>query len=443
MSRVVAAGLTGARVSLALLAWSTWGASIGQAQVAPAVDHSQHEAALPLGLSQNRQGSGTAWVPDETPMHAVHARRGPWDLMAHGNLFAQYLVDAGERGVGQAGSINWIMGMADRSLAGGRVALRGMVSLEPWSIRGCGYPDLLASGESCDGRPIVDRQHPHDLIMELALQYERPIGRRVAVQIYGGPAGEPALGPVAFPHRLSAMPNPLAPISHHWLDATHITYGVVTGAVYGRRWKAEASAFNGREPDADRVGLDLAALDSASGRFWFLPSKTIALQISAGRLHEAEAEVENLDRITASVTWDRVPSSTRSWASTFAWGRNRAGEDASSFVMAETSLTIAGRHAWFARAEAGRKPAHDLDISADDAFAIAKFQGGYVRYWRSWHSWAPGLGASVSMSVVPAQLAAVYGSRATPGLGVFVTMRPEAMRMPADAADPHAGHRMP
>ena len=178
MNRVVAAGLTRRACVAGAPGMEQLRHRSRRAQVAPAVDHSQHEAALPLGLSQNREGSGTAWVPDETPMHAVHRRRGPWDLMAHGNLFAQYLVDGGERGVGQAGSINWIMGMAGRSLAGGRLGLRGMVSLEPWTIRGCGYPDLLASGESCDGRPIVDRQHPHDLIMELAVQYERPIGAR-------------------------------------------------------------------------------------------------------------------------------------------------------------------------------------------------------------------------------------------------------------------------
>jgi hypothetical protein len=125
--------------------------------------------------------------------------------------------------------------------------------------------------------------------MELAATYDRPLVRDIRLQLYGGPAGEPALGPTAFPHRISAMPSPLAPISHHWLDSTHITYGVVTGGVYGKRWKAETSVFNGREPDEDRTNFDFGALDSWSGRVWFLPTSRWALQVSAGHLTEAEA----------------------------------------------------------------------------------------------------------------------------------------------------------
>ena len=112
-----------------------------------------------------------------------------------------------------------------------------MVSLEPLTVPGCGYPDLLATGEVCDGHAIVDRQHPHDLIIEAAASYVRPLSANVALQFYGGLAGEPALGPAAFPHRLSAVMNPIAPVSHHWLDATHLTYGVVTGGLISRRWK--------------------------------------------------------------------------------------------------------------------------------------------------------------------------------------------------------------
>src|SRR4030095_10410389 len=105
--------------------------------------------------------------------------------------------------------------------------------------------------------------------MVLGAIYAAPVAGTLRWQVYGGPAGEPALGPVAYPHRLSAMANPLAPISHHWLDATHTPSGRVTGGVYTGRWKAEASAFTGREPDDRRTNLEFAALDSASGRLWF------------------------------------------------------------------------------------------------------------------------------------------------------------------------------
>ena len=185
----------------------------------PADAAQQHEGHTTSSNDQQtpaaRDGSGTAWLPDESPMYAVHSIKGPWMLMFHENAFLQYLKESGTRGDEQFGSINWIMGMAERRVGPGRLGLRGMVSAEPWSIRGCGYPDLLATGEECGGEQIHDRQHPHDLFMELAARYDAALGGKIRWQVYGGPAGEPALGPVAYPHRLSAMPNPLAPISHH------------------------------------------------------------------------------------------------------------------------------------------------------------------------------------------------------------------------------------
>ncbi|HEX7741236.1 MAG TPA: hypothetical protein VF442_02190, partial [Sphingobium sp.] len=179
-----------------------------------------------------REGSGTSWLPDASPMYMVHRQKGPWMLMAHANAFLQYLHESGDRGAHQTGSINWLMGMAERGVGRGHLELRGMLSAEPWTIRGCGYPDLLASGELCSGETIHDRQHPHDLFMELSAEYDRPLAGTTRLQLYGGPAAEPALGPVAYPHRISAMPNPIAPISHHWLDSTHVAFGVVTGGVY-------------------------------------------------------------------------------------------------------------------------------------------------------------------------------------------------------------------
>lgn len=192
-------------------------------------DHSDHaEQMQHMGKTQeqfeSREGSGTAWLPDETPMYAVHRTAGAWELMWHANVFVQFLGESSERSHDEAGSINWSMLMARRPAGGGRLELRGMTSLEPWTIRGCGYPDLLATGEVCNGRTIHDEQHPHDFIMEIAAEYDRPIAASLRWQLYGGLAGEPALGPAAFAHRPSAMPNPLAPIAHHWLDSTHITF---------------------------------------------------------------------------------------------------------------------------------------------------------------------------------------------------------------------------
>src|SRR5262245_20561728 len=211
----------------------------------------------PLGLDRARDGSGTSWLPDASPMQGLMTQRGSWMLMLHGNGFLEFIKTGSDRGDDQFGSINWLMGAGQREIASGQLQLRGMISAEPATVGRCGYPALLQTGEFCNGTSLHDRQHPHDLFMELAADYRRAINESVAVERDGGPAGEPALGPPAFPHRLSAMPNPIAPISHHWLDSTHISFGVVTGGLYGKKWKAEASAFNGREPDDRRYNLDL------------------------------------------------------------------------------------------------------------------------------------------------------------------------------------------
>ena len=379
-----------------------------------------------------REGSGTAWLPDITPMYAAHWQAGEWQLMAHGNVFAQYLYDSGERGSKQFGSVNWLMGMARRQVGSGRVGARVMMSLEPLTIRGCGYPDLLATGERCDGETIHDRQHPHDLLMELAAEYEGPITGALRWQLYAGLAGEPALGPVSYPHRPSAMSNPLAPIVHHWLDATHISFGVVTAGAYGARWKAEASAFNGREPDEHRADLDLGPLDSFSGRLSFLPTPTLALQVSAGRLREPELgedghEGVDVDRMTASAAYHRRLTGSGLWASTIAWGRNAAEGTATQALLVETTVSVRAGHTWFARFEAGQKDAHDLGVpESGDSFPLRKWQAGYVRYAAGWHGLQPGVGGGLSVGVVPSTLEPIYGSRINPGFSLFATIRPLA-----------------
>jgi hypothetical protein len=374
-------------------------------------------------------------------MYAIHREHGGWELMLHGNAFVQYLNDGGDRGHDQFGSINWVMGMAHRNVGAGRLGLRGMLSLEPATVGGCGYPDLLASGERCNGEPIHDRQHQHDLFMEIAATYDRPLRGTTRWQVYGGPAAEPALGPVAYPHRLSAMPNPLAPIAHHWLDATHITFGVLTGAVYGQRWKAEASVFNGREPDEQRTGVDLAPLDSVSGRLWFLPNASLAMQISVGRLTEAEPGEDreagiDVTRVTASVTHHRPIGAAGIWATTGAWGRNAESAHATNAFLLESNLTLNDRDAWHGRFEIAGKTAHDLDVSGDEAYTVAKLQGGYTRYLSEWHGIKPGVGVTASAGFVPGTLEPAYGRRINPGIGLFVTLRPAVMSMATAAGRP-------
>jgi hypothetical protein len=355
--------------------------------------------------------------------------RGTWMLMLHGNAFVQYIEAGGERGDRQLGSINWIMGMAQRDLAGGKLLIKSMISAEPLTVGRCGYPTLLSSGEQCHGLPLHDQQHPHDVFMEVAAQYRRAVTKAVAIEVYGGPAGEPALGPTAFPHRLSALPNPIAPVSHHWLDSTHITFGVVTGALYGRTWKAEASLFNGREPDDRRFDLDIGALDSYSGRIWFMPTPAWALQVSAGRLTEAEehedGSLEDLTRVTASATYHRLVDS-RLWATTIAWGQNRETGHSTPAFVAETALDLTAHDVVFARGEMVQKTASELvlPLDRDEPFTVGKAQIGYTRWLAQGRGVRAGLGGGVGVSFVPKELRPFYGGARAAEATVYFTIRP-------------------
>jgi hypothetical protein len=399
----------------------------------------------PLDIAMEREGSGTSWLPDMTPMYAVHRKVGMWNVMLHDNAFLQYIDERGTRGDEQFGSINWFMGMASRDVAGGMFTARAMPSLEPLTVGKCGYPDLLASGELCHGERLHDRQHPHDLFMEVAVRYQHAINGSVAYDIYAAPAGEPALGPTAYPHRISSQPNPFAPISHHWLDATHISFGVATAGVYGRMWKAEASIFNGREPDEDRYGFDLASLDSYSGRLWFLPTPSWALQVSGGRLKEAETEPgstmrTDVDRVTASATYHRMLASAGVWATTVGWGRNKPqSEDPTQALLIETNLTTMERHIVFGRIEVNQKTGHDLALPpalAETRSTLTKLQGGYTYELPHVGALVVGVGGSVSLSIVPDELRPFYTSVQSPtvaqrgriaGFAVFLNVHPVGM----------------
>lgn len=427
----------------------------------PAPQHQHATPSTPADLFPAREASGTAWFPDETPMYGIQRTVASWEVMLHGAAFAQFLYEPGEKhrtggfSTRQFSSVNWIMATARRRTGAGRVGLRTMASVEPWTVRDCGFINLLANGEMCDGDTIHDRQHPHDLFMELAADYDRPIRGSLHWQVYAGLAGEPALGPAGFPHRLSAMLNPIAPITHHWLDSSHITFGMITTGLYERRWKAEMSLFNGREPDTDRADFDLGPLNSVSGRLTFMPTPRLALQVSAAHLHGAEEEFlpqprSDVDRATASATYHRL---TRQgvWATTIAYGLNSGREVIPGDIvhltthaaLLESTLTIRERDTWFGRIELVGKPGHDLHVheSPVTVFGVGKVQAGYVRHFTTWKGVVSGLGGTASLSIVPSALAPRYSGRLAPGFGVFLNIRP-ARHVSAPKVHllrPHAG----
>ena len=409
----------------------------------PADVHEHVDVTAPL-LTPTRDASGTAWLPTVTPMYGVHREWGGWDLRVNGLIFVQGTFEPGDRhrtggtATRQVGSRNWGMVMARRRLGGGRFGVRTMLSAEPWTVDGCGTLNFLAIGEVCGGDTIHDRQQPHDFVMELAVDYERRIRGEWVWQLYAGLAGEPALGPPGYPHRASAITNPSGPLTHHWLDSTHVTFGVITGGVGNQRWKVEASMFNGREPDDSRVDVALGDFDSASARVSFLPSERWALQLSAARLRVATSDFpfpnQPADtRATVSAAYHRPFGSTGIWATTAAFGANHAQERVALGVfhgtsgagLLESSATFSDRHTLFARGEFGGMPAHHLHAHEYSLLIvpIAKLQAGYVRHLKTIRGLIPGIGATTALSVVSPELAPRYSGRFAPSLNVFFTLQ--------------------
>jgi hypothetical protein len=400
-------------------------------------EHEQHDALMtgPLGVSRARMGSGTSWLPDSSPMYGLMGGKGQWGFMVHGNIFAGYDWFGGERGSDQVISVNSVMGMAWRDLGPGELMFRAMLSAEPLTVGTQGYPLILQTGETAGGEPLHDRQHPHDLFMELAAIYVVPLTRGVALQLYLAPAGEPALGPTAFPHRISAMADPLAPLGHHWQDSTHIAFGVLTAALFTRSFKLDASWFNGREPDEYRWDLDLRIPDSYSGRFTWAPGESWSLQASYGYLASPEALEPDLSihRITASATHNLRLGAQGNLATTLVFGQNIPSEGpATPAFLLESTWSPNPRHSVFGRAEYVRKTGHDLVLPEElehTAFSTGMLGLGYVVHLDPVASLVPGVGVRGSLGLVEAALEPFYGTRLPLGAMVFMQLRPAPMSM--------------
>ncbi len=307
----------------------------------------QMSSTIDIADPMNREGSGTSWLPDSSPMYAWSKMYGDGGmLMLMGTQFLRYTQIGSSRDVSAAGkggrsrfdAPNMFMAMYSRPLTKrSQLGLRVMASLDPAIECGYGYPLLYQSGELFRGEPIHDRQHPHDFISELAASYSYKTAEKQSFFVYGAIVGEPALGPPMYLHRASGMNNPDAPIGHHWQDASHITWGVITGGYNFGKFKIEASAFNGTEPDENRWAFDKLRLNSFSGRLSFNPTKDWAFQISHGYLknpERAEPDLESIRRTTASAIYNKQFSETRNWASTFVWGQNyKEGGYTNSFLF--------------------------------------------------------------------------------------------------------------
>jgi hypothetical protein len=252
--------------------------------------------------SMTREASGTSWQPDSSVHAGVFTMENDWMLMGHALLNGVYDRQQGPRGDTDTFVSGMVMGMVTRHFDTDTLQFRAMLSPEPLMGKS-GYPLLLATGETANGTtPLIDRQHPHDLFMELSATYAHALSAADSIFVYTGLPGEPAFGPPAFMHRQSILDSPEAPITHHWLDSTHITYGVVTTGYVHESWKIEVSRFRGREPDEFRYNIETGTLDSSSARLSFNPTPEWALQTSFAHLVSPEQlePAKDQDRFSAS-----------------------------------------------------------------------------------------------------------------------------------------------
>jgi hypothetical protein len=393
------------------------GMDMGQAGDHASHDMAMHDMKGQLGpYPMSREASGTSWQPEATPVEMRETMRGDWSLSLHGFASLVYDRQTGPRGGGKGFSESMLMGMATRPLGPGTFGMRAMVSLDPLMGKS-GYPLLLQTGESPDGKtPLIDRQHPHDAFMELSASYSLPLGKEGAAFVYAGLPGEPALGPVTFMHRYSGMRNPEAPIAHHWFDATHVTFGVVTAGVIEGPWKVEASWFNGREPDERRWNIETRRFDSWSARLTWNPTREWSGQASYGHLKSPEAlEPEaSVRRLTASATW-QTRLAGRDWATTLAWARNDKrgpeGRLLSPALLLESTYVVAERHTVFGRFEQVDKDElfSPGDPQHGQSFRVRKLSLGYIHDFASAGPLRWGLGGVVGWPRVPAALEAAYG----------------------------------
>ncbi|HWF77534.1 MAG TPA: hypothetical protein VN694_10200 [Caulobacteraceae bacterium] len=375
--------------------------------------------------SMMRDASGTSWQPDSTPMDGFSWASGGWTGMLHGYANLVYDHQGGPRGDTQTFVEGMLMAMAQRPVGPGVLTLRSMLSPDP-AMGPAGYPLLLQTGETADGvHPLVDRQHPHDLFMELAGVYQLPVGHGASAFLYVGYPGEPALGPPTFMHRYSGMDDPAAPITHHWLDSTHISFGVVTAGVVEGPFKLEGSVFNGREPDQHRWDFDRPRLDSYSGRVSFNPTPDWAFQVSYGFIKSPEQLTPDVDqrRVTASAIYNRKLAHGN-WQTTLAWGRNydHPGHTLDGFLL-ESALNL-GRHTIFGRAENVQKdelfqPPSPL---TGEVFRVSALSLGYVYDLPVARHLALGLGVSGTLNLVPSTIKFAYGDDPT-GVMPFLRLK--------------------
>ena len=402
----------------------------------PAMPPMSH--AYSLNLPMNRNGSGTGWLPDASPMYGYMLHSKKWMYMIHGNIFIRYnnqdISNKGTRGDTKVDAPNWFMAMGQRKVGQkGLFHFNAMFSLDP-IFGGDGYPLLFQTGEAYNGKPLIDRQHPHDLFSELSVAYTQSFTKDFDAFVYFGYPGEPALGPVAFMHRPSTLNNPDATLGHHWSDATHITFGVATLGFRYKIVKIDGSLFTGREPNEERYDFDKPRFDSYSYRLTVNPCRTLSMQVSKAFINSPEElkPDEDVDRTTASVT-HILPMKGENYflSSTFVWGYNDSGPDhkENSFTL-ESNLQL-DRLAVYGKYENIDKSAEELildEFEESKIFNISALTLGvnYTILRQLKTNFA--IGAQGSLFMADASLDPIYGKNPM-SAEVYLRISPTLMNM--------------
>jgi hypothetical protein len=386
------------------------------------------------GMYLMNMSSGTSMNPAAWTMPMLMHPVGAWSLMFMGQAFVVDTQQSGPRGGAKLYSTNAVMFSASHNLWGGSLLFQSMVSLEPLTIANRSYPLLFQTGETAYGRPLVDAQHPHNGVMSLGVHYAHSVGHGTMVHFYYAPVGDPALGPVAYPHRASAEELPQAPLGHHWQDSTHIAGNVATVAVQKAWFRLETSGFYGTEPGENRWHIPWGGMNSWSSRLSVKPSSRWLLQASTGRLtHPEQQEPGDVIRTTASVSYSQPMSGGNSWSSSLVWGRNHdtyTQHNLNSYLL-ESVYPVRLRNFLTGRIEYVDKdelfadtPALEaqLDRTAGSTFRIGAYTAGYTRDIGTFKMIETGVGANASVYTLPAAIKPYYGDRPW-GVNIFLRFR--------------------
>jgi hypothetical protein len=405
---------------------------MGMAMDSSDMDPTMMPSITDVGTPMTREGSGTSWMPDAVTMYGRMWSRGDDMGMTHGALWLRYADVGSSRGEQKISLPSWWMYMrAHPTSPGAQLGFRTMLSADFLGVGGGGYPLLFQTGEEWRERPLHDVQHPHDLISELSLTYSGQLGDRHSAYLYVGYPGEPALGPPTFMHRPIAYDYAPAPLGHHWEDATHITFGVVTASVASTKFKLEGSTFTGREPNQARTNFDPVHLDSYSERFSWNPNRFVAAQISSGFVKSPEALSPSIDvmRTTASVLYTRPLGFDASWSHALVFGQNHESNGLRTNAYLYESDFRCNGSALFGRAEIVQKTGSDLVLSPSDrVFTIGAYTVGFARDLpHKSGDTVPAVGADITLNTKPASLDPTYGPGSPVSFELFFRLRPSAL----------------